>query len=152
MDKIILALMELIKQNLPEVNYIDEYYGQLEDPSEHNPVTFPCVLIENPDADWEDLAPGVQNGSVTMTFRLAIDCYDDTHYGSGTEDKIIERHELNQRLYHTLQNITVIDTMDEITRIKSTNYTIGGGIKVYETICRFDFHDSTAQQQSLGHY
>lgn len=152
MDNIILALMELIKQNLPELSYIDEYFGQLESDDDTNPVTFPCVLIENPDADWRDIAPGVQSGSVMLTFRLAIDCYDDTHYGSGTEDRLRERYELNNRLYCTLQELSVPENMDSLSRVKSCSYTIGGGIKVYETTYRFDFHDESAQGQIPDRY
>lgn len=152
MDNIMLALMELIKQNLPELSYIDEYFGQLETDDDTNPVTFPCVLIEQPEADWTDIAQGVQTGSVLMTFRLAIDCYDDTHYGSGTEDRLRERYELNKRLYRTLQDLSVSDNMDSLTRVKSRGYTIGGGIKIYETTYKFDFHDESAQERIQDRY
>lgn len=152
MDNIMLALMELIKQNLPELSYIDEYFGQLETDDDTNPVTFPCVLIENPEVDWGDIAQGVQTGSVVMTFRLAIDCYDDTHYGSGTEDRLQERYKLNNRLYCTLQDLSVSDNMDSMSRIKSRDYVIGGGIKVYETTYKFDFHDESAQGRIQNRY
>lgn len=146
MDTIILALMELIKNALPELSYIDEDYGQLEEyADESNPVTFPCVLIDTPDVDWSDLAPGTQNGSVVMSFKLILDCYDDTHYGSGTEDKIRERAEMNQRLYKALQGLRTDDNMDGMERIKSKSYTIGGGLKIYESNYRFDYHDVSAQ-------
>ena len=117
-----------------------------------NPVTFPCVLIENPEADWTDIAQGVQSGSVLLTFRLAIDCYDDTHYGSGTEDRLRERYELNNRLYQTLQDLSVSEKMDSMSRVKSRGYTIGGGIKIYETTYKFDFHDESAQERIQDRY
>ncbi len=146
MENITLALMELIGNALPELSYIDEDYGQLEEYAEEsNPVTFPCVLIDTPDVDWSDLAPGIQNGSVVMSFKLIIDCYDDTHYGSGTEDKIKERADMNQRLYKALQGLSIDADMDSMERIKSKSYTIGGGLKIYESNYRFDYHDGSAQ-------
>ncbi len=145
MENITLALMGLIKNALPELSYIDEDFGQLDEyAGESNPVTFPCVLIDTPDVDWSELAPGVQNGSVVMSFKLVIDCYNDTHYGSGTENKALERGAMNQRLYKALEGLSVDKDMDNMERIKSRSYTIGGGIKIYETNYRFDYHDESA--------
>ena len=50
----------------------------------HYPVTFPCVLIGNTESDWNDLGYGIQKSESLITIRLAIDCYDDTHYTAGT--------------------------------------------------------------------
>lgn len=138
MDKIILALMEHIRENLPEVSYIDEYYGQLEGENETNPVTFPCVLIDVEGADWTEFTPRIQSGHINLSVRLVIDCYDDTHYGSGTEDKIQVRYELYNRLHSSLQGFSPHHKMDYLNRVKSQNYTITGGLKVYETTYTFD--------------
>lgn len=150
MDDIILTLMELLKSNIPELTYIDEDYGQLESPDEDGyPLTFPAVLIENPEADWDSIGGRVQNGSIIINIKLAMDCYDDTHYGSGTEDKIKERYALNQKIYQLLQSISLVDNMDGLDRIKSKSYTLAGGIKVYETIFRCDYHDVFSPAQNL---
>lgn len=81
--------MEQIAREMPELSLIDEDYGQLEmgADEDHYPVTFPCVLIGNVDSEWHDLGYGAQNSESLITVRLAIDCYDDTHYSSGTYDK-----------------------------------------------------------------
>lgn len=145
METIILALMERIKQALPELSYIDEDYGQLEEyADESNPVTFPCVLIDTPETSWVELAPKVQNGSVNISFKLIIDCYDDTHYGSGTEDKIKERAEMSQRLYKALEGLSIERNMDYMERRKTRSFTLGGGLKMYETSFQFDYHDESA--------
>ena len=85
MEEIFIAIMERIAEKMPELSYIDEDYGQLEAGAEedHYPVTFPCVLIGNAESDWNDLGYGVQKSESLITIRLAIDCYDDTHYTSG---------------------------------------------------------------------
>lgn len=145
MDEILLALMEHIKTNLPELSYIDEDYGQLESQEDSYPVTFPCVLIEYSNTDWEEVTSTVQTGNTSISFKLCLDCYDDTHYGSGTEDKLKERFEFNNKLYRCLQNLTVTNTMEPLTRVKSRNYTFGGGIKIYETIFQFCCHDESAR-------
>lgn len=96
MDEIFIAIMEQIAQEMPELSLIDEDYGQLEMGAEEDqyPVTFPCVLIGNTNSDWHDLGYGAQKSESALTVRLAIDCYDDTSYASGTYDKVRERQQL----------------------------------------------------------
>ena len=127
MEEIFIAIMERIAEKMPELSYIDEDYGQLEAGAEedHYPVTFPCVLVGNAESDWNDLGYGVQKSESLITIRLAIDCYDDTHYTSGTYDKVRER---------------------QLVRVKSRDYSLPGNIKVYETVYSFTLHDESAMQ------
>lgn len=108
---------------MPEIAYIDEDYGQLEGMNSENedfyPVTFPCVLVGNTEADWKDIGLGTQAGEITLTVRLGIDCYHDTHIGSGTTGRIKERMEMAGKLYRTLQNFQFCRNMDELVRVKA---------------------------------
>ena len=96
MEEIFIAIMEQIAHEMPDLSLIDEDYGQLEMGAEedHYPVTFPCVLIGNTDSNWHDLGYGAQNSESFITVRLAIDCYHDTSYASGTYDKVRERQQM----------------------------------------------------------
>ena len=91
MEEVFIAIMEQIAQEMPELSLIDEDYGQLEMGAEEDqyPVTFPCVLIGNTSSDWNDLGYGVQKSESMLIVRLAIDCYDDTSYASGTYEMCI---------------------------------------------------------------
>ncbi len=125
-------------------------YGPLLSRSNHlfgsikYPVTFPCVLIGNVEADWNDIGMGTQMGVVKMSARLAIDCYDDTHYGSGTEDKVAERLQMANKLYTSLQCFRPLSDMGPMYRTKTRFYAMPGGIKVYEYIFEFEVNDDTA--------
>lgn len=78
---------------------VDEDYGQLDmlyrqdEDSETYPMVYPMVLIDTPEVQWQTLG-GVggimQKGTVNVIVKLAIDCYDDTHYTSGTAEKAAE--------------------------------------------------------------
>ena len=103
MEEIFTSILKLINDEMPELSLVDEDYGQLETAEDTYPVTFPCALIGNMEADWEEIGMGTQKGMVTLTARLAIDCYDDTHIGSGTTAKVAERLQMANRLYTTLQ-------------------------------------------------
>lgn len=54
------------------------------------PVTFPCVLISTPEASWVTHSDH-QKCTVVITVRLALDVYEDTRYGCGQEQGILER-------------------------------------------------------------
>ncbi len=148
MEELYIAILERIKNEMPEIAYIDEDYGQLEGTDSENedfyPVMFPCVLVGNTEADWKDIGMGTQAGEITLTVRLGIDCYHDTHIGSGTTGRIKERMEMAGKLYRTLQNFQFCRNMDELVRVKSRDYTLPGNIKVYEFVFSFSYRDESA--------
>lgn len=148
MEQIFLKIMQRIADRMPRLTLVDEDYGQLETDDDTYPVTFPCVLIGNMNADWTDLGYGVQKGTCTFTARLVIDCYDDTHLSSGTEQKIALRLAMASELYRALQNFRCDENMGPIERVKSRDLTVQGGIKVYEQIYAFEYHDESAMEEN----
>ena len=149
MEELLIALLERFAKEMPELSFIDEDCGQLEALEDENddryPVTFPCVLISNTDIDWIDIAPGVQKGEARLTVRLAIDCYDDTHIGSGTTDRIAERWLMSNKVYKTLQGFRLNRLYGPLKRVKSRDYCLPGEIKVYEKVFTFYYHDESAR-------
>lgn len=148
MEEIFIAIMEQIAREMPELSLIDEDYGQLEmgADEDHYPVTFPCVLIGNTDSNWHDLGGGAQNSESFITVRLAIDCYDDTSYASGTYEKARQRHETANKLYKVLQCFECTENTSPLVREKSRDYSLPGCIKVFETTYSFTLHDESACQ------
>lgn len=137
MELLLYHLIDHIKDAMPELSLVDEDYGQLEAIDNENmdtyPVTFPCVLLNVPETNWENLAGKNQKGKAQIGVRLVIDCYDDTHYGSGTMEAILKRSEMVDRLHHALHCFR--PTKDgELIREKSKFYTWSHGIKVYEML------------------
>ncbi|MBT9921329.1 MULTISPECIES: hypothetical protein [Bacteroides] len=151
MEEIFIAIMEHIAETMPELSYIDEDYGQLEPTEDQDsyPVTFPCVLIGNTESDWNDIGYGVQKSESLVTVRLAIDCYDDTHYTSGTYQKVRERQLKAKELYKALQGFQCAEEVTPLVRVKSRDYSLPGNIKVYETMFSFTLHDESAMQEGL---
>lgn len=151
MEEIFIAIMEHIAETMPELSYIDEDYGQLEltEDQDSYPVTFPCVLIGNTESDWNDIGYGVQKSESLITVRLAIDCYDDTHYTSGTYQKVRERQLKAKELYKALQGFQCAEEATPLVRVKGRDYSLPGNIKVYETMYSFTLHDESAMQEGL---
>ena len=154
MEEIFIAIMERIAGMMPELSCIDEDYGQLEAGAEedHYPVTFPCVLIGNTESDRNDLGYGVQKSESLITIRLAVDCYDDTHYTSGTYQKAKERLLKAKELYRILQGFQCSEEASPLVRVKNRDYSMPGNIKVYETVYSFTLHDESAMQEGAARF
>lgn len=135
MEKLLQDLINLFGAQMPELSTIDEDYGQLEMINQEGrdtyPLTYPALLIDAPDTQWSNIAGLSQKGDATIRARLIIDCYDDTHHGSGTTDLIAERAELRQKVHKLLQGYRV-DEESTLIRTSSRFYTWDHGIKVYE--------------------
>lgn len=135
MERLLESLINLFGEQMPELSTIDEDYGQLEMINQENrdtyPLTYPAVLIDASDVMWSNIAGLSQKGIATIRVKLIIDCYDDTHYGSNTTDKIAERAALREKVHKLLQGYRIED-VTELSRTNSRFYTWDHGIKVYE--------------------
>lgn len=136
MEAILEELVKHIGNNMPDMKVVDEDYGQLEALDQENrdmyPLTFPAVLIEAPSVEWSNIGGLSQKGLATVRISLIIDCYDDTHYTSGTVGKIVEREKIRRRLHELLQGHRIGED-SALIRTSSRFYTFNHGIKVYES-------------------
>ena len=108
---------------------VDEDYGQLEmlyrddEDSDTYPLTFPTM---------GGAFGKVQSGTVTVNVKLAIDCYDDTHFTGGTAGKAQERADKVHELHSLLQGWMPVKAASPLDRKTSRSRTMTRGIKVYE--------------------
>ena len=135
MERLLLDLVRHISLSMPGIKTVDEDYGQLEmlDQQERDtyPLTFPAVLVDASEVSWDNIAGLSQKGIATVRVRLVIDCYDDTHAGSGTQHKIEEREAMRRKLFECLQGHRIGDE-SALIRTSDRFYTFNHGIKVYE--------------------
>lgn len=157
MEAILADLVNHIGQNMPLLKTVDEDYGQLEmidDPNRDSyPLTYPAVLVDAAETSWSNVLELSQEGTCTVRVRLIIDCYDDTHYRSGTVEKILERDELRKQLHLLLQGHRIEDN-GTMMRTSSRFYTYNHGIKVYEStytvaVTEFLTNDTKKVEQPL---
>lgn len=152
MEELLLILQERLKEQIPELLHIDEDCGQLQalfNGEDRYPLTFPCVLLGDINTTWSKKTPFVQMGVSSITVRLAFNCFDDTHYGSGTTHKIRERYGIDKRIYKCLQGYRKDKEMGRLSRTKSVAYSLPKNIKVYESVYEFEIIDQTAAQTDL---
>ena len=152
MERLFNDIQKRIAENMGDaLSLIDEDYGQLEallNEEDRYPVTFPCVLISMPEVQWKDLKARVQHGEMSRTIRLAFDCYDDTHYGSTQEHHATQRMAMAERLNGCLNGIRFEGCATIMLRRMSRNFSLPGGIKVYETEYASTVYGTTAEQET----
>lgn len=141
MEAIIYNLQQVIADKFHLDNLtIDEDCGQLEALAQgldQYPVTFPCVLISSPETSWVTHTDH-QKGNVTVVVRLALDVYEDTRYGCGQEEGILERAGHAKDLNSIINGRPLSSTAAKLIRTASRSYSLPHGIKVYET----EYHTS----------
>ena len=134
MECLLEDLIRHIHNNMPELEVVDEDYGQLEmlqqEQQDTYPITFPAVLIDTPSVEWSNTGELSQQGVASIRVRLIIDCYDDTHSSSGTTYKIAEREKVRHKLHTLLQGFSANNSI--LMRQSSRFYTATHNLKVYE--------------------
>ena len=149
MEALLTNLIHLIADGMPDLEVVDEDYGQLEmldqESKDHYPLTFPAVLVDAASVEWSNLGELNQKGTATVRVRLILDCYDDTHYGSGTTHLIARREEKRHELHKLLQGYR-IGADSALVRTNSRFYTGNHGIKVYESTYTCVVHENVAPE------
>lgn len=137
MEQIFSNIINHIHSQIPELQTIDEDLGQLDildqEDTDSYPVIFPAVLIDIQGAQWSNMRGKNQKGTLSLRVRLAIDCYDDTHFydPSTSAVKIKERAELLHTLHKSLQCFRPLGD-GELIRTASAFFTAAHNVKVYE--------------------
>ncbi len=148
MESLLLHLISHIKASIPALAMVDEDCGQLENIDnadiDRYPLTFPAVLIDTPEVEWQNEANLAQLGTAKVNVRLLIDCYDDTHYASGTVEAIAERAKLVATLHSAIQGFRPVGE-GVMVRTASKFYTFNHGIKVYDSVYTVAVYDIIRQ-------
>ena len=139
MEQLFLDILKRLGE-MDGISYVDEDYGQLQTQEDTYPVTFPAILIDAPSVEWSEIGQLSQIGRVTLSVRLVLDCYHDTHYGSTQEDNVAEHIQTYNAMHRLLQGFTP-GLASPLVRENTRFYTIAHGIKVYESQYSCEIND-----------
>lgn len=132
MEDLFNLIQTAIAEKMPFLTLVDEDYGQLQTNEDTYPVTFPCVLINMEDIRWETITEDYQRETASIVIRLCIDCYDDTHYTSGTAGKVADRITMFKQLHDIVRSLEPANALP-LERQSSRWFSLPGAIKVYES-------------------
>ena len=153
MESILVNMIDHIARALPWARTVDEDYGQLEgldnEQLDMYPLTYPAVLVDLPGTDWTDTGDLAQRGTCEVRVRLILDCYDDTHAGSQTTERIMQREEKRKALHALLQGYRPSGE-GALIRTRSRFFTFNHGIKVYEETYTCALSEATREIRTIG--
>jgi len=100
-----IALSNYIKTNVPEVRWIDMDFGQLEHFEYKPEVSFPCVLIDFPQANYSNTSNLSQVGEVKVQFRLGFAPFSKSYQAApeDVKEKGLAYFAIEQRLFEVIQ-------------------------------------------------
>lgn len=143
----LLAIQEKIKTEMPEIKWVDQDMGQLEDYEERPPVAFPCVLVDFTDTDFDQDGNSVQTGRQIIQFKLGFNAYTGT--AAAVPVKQIQQalyfYELEKLLYQVFQQWDGNEMCQPMIRFKAISgkgYEGGLMVRIIQFSTTYD--DDTA--------
>ncbi len=91
-----------LREKLPELKTIDADKGQLADPEQAYPISYPAVLIDLDAIDWNDMGNRAQNGKTNIGITVAVLPVHQSHQNSPTLDNYVEQMEIVNQVYSAL--------------------------------------------------
>jgi hypothetical protein len=137
MEKMMLDLVRTIRENVPELAWVDEDLGQLEaveNKGDEYFVKFPCALVSVANVQWETLSEGLQNGTAEVTIRVAVDAHYSVTSDRESESIMQQRLQLAQAAYEAVVGYCPDGCMDGLERKRTMMYARPYGIRVYENV------------------
>jgi hypothetical protein len=149
---IFLAIQQRILTEVPAITYIDQDLGQLKANS-RPPVSWPCVLIDLEDFDFENLGENVQTAKGTVVLRLGF----APHSGStqftppSYRQQAIGYYDLEWLLHKAIQGWAPADDMGGLIRTSVGTQKRTDNYRVRELRYSIAFEDySTKPQQQYA--
>jgi hypothetical protein len=146
--QMLLAIQNQIKQEVPEIRYIDQDLGQLEFYDERPSVSWPCLLIDFSSTTYDQIGQQVQWGKPVIQARLGFAPFSSANSLAplGVQQKALAYYEIELRVYQALQGFTGGDLCQPLTRIKDGAEKRNDPFRVRVMIFDTTFEDDSASQ------
>lgn len=148
--QLLLKLQAHITAQVPEIKWIDQDLGQLEDYDIRPAVAWPCVLIDFGTTNYDEMPGNVQWGNATITMRLAFPSFSPAQAGApqSVKEMALQYYELEQLLYKAIQGWDADGLIQPATRITmATERREGDTFRVRVLVFNTVFMDDSASNQ-----
>jgi hypothetical protein len=137
-------IMARLEAEVPEVRYINQDLGQLENYTDRPAVSFPCILIDFEDFDFSDMAENTQMGEGTILIKVAMNPFSDS--SSLTEQavrvKALNYNEICWKAHKALQGWQG-ESFGALMRTADKKVPREDALRVRETLYSCVFQDYT---------
>jgi len=146
-----LAIQARVQNVMPANTYIDQDMGQLKNDkgTVRLPVTWPCVLIDFEDFEFENMADNVQAAKGTVVIRLGFAPASNSSATTPDEYKMLalSYYETEFMLHKALQGWSVGDDYGNLCRTHADTQRRSDTIRVREIRYSIAFEDYSTQPQ-----
>lgn len=127
---IFLSIQERIKNNAPFIAHINQDLGQLK--STRPPVSWPCVLIDFEDFNFENLSENVQTTTGNVVFRLGFAPHSNTSANTPAPfaEMALNYYDIEWQLHqllhgwHPLKDTGALCRVSTATQKRTDNYRV----------------------------
>ena len=139
---IFLSLQAHIQSSVTAITYIDQDLGQLKT-STRPPVSWPCLLIDFEDFDFENLSENVQIAKGTVTLRLGFATYSNSSQATPTAylQQSISYYDIEWALHKAIQGWAPGDCFGSLIRTSATTQKRTDNYRVRELRYSIAFED-----------
>jgi len=143
---IYLSLMARLQEQVPELKYIDQDLGQLENYEVRPAVQMPCALIDIGEFDFDDMAgKNMQHGEGLVLVRVAVDPFSASGNlaPEAVREKALSYYDIEQKVYVALHGWRTTG-FSKLLRRKSVKEIRDDKFRVKALAFATSFEDDTA--------
>lgn len=147
-SKIFIEIMARIKDRVPEIRYINQDIGQLDNYTDRPAVSWPCILIEFEDFNFSDANAGIQIGEGALMIRLAHNPFSDSSSltENAVREKALQYNELSYKVNQALHGWSG-ESFGALMRSADNKIPREDGIRLREITYTTVFYDTSASDQ-----
>lgn len=142
-------LQTQITTQVPAIKWVDQDLGQLEYYDQRPAVSWPCVLIDFGNTNYDEMQGNVQLGNAQFTLRLGFPSFSPSQAGApdSVKEQALQYYELEQLLYQAIQGYNADGLMQPCTRISAqTERREGDNFRVRVIVFNTIFMDDSAAE------
>ena len=145
---IFLAIQQQIKTAVPAITYIDQDMGQLKSGS-RPPVSWPCVLVDFEEFDFQNMGENVQTAKGTVVLKLGFAPHSNTNQLTPQPyvQQAISFYDTEWALHQAMQGWSPGDDYGRLCRTSTKTQQRNDSYRVREIRYSIAFEDYSTQAQ-----
>jgi hypothetical protein len=150
---IFLAIQQQIQASVTTITYIDQDLGQLKTATARPPVSWPCVLIDFEEFNFDNMGENIQTAKGTVVLRLGFAPYSSSTQVTPTAyiQQAIGYYDIEWALHQAIQGWAPGGDYGHLIRTSASTQKRTDNYRVRELRYSIAFEDySTKPQQQLA--
>ncbi len=146
MKKLIEYVKARLRDRVPSLKYIDEYWGQLD--FQESPVKWPCALIDILNVPWQNQGKHIQDGILQLSIKFADVKLSNTNIRAPQSQRDSAAHifDVMAQAFKYLHGWTDDSKYyGPLTRINTRKIPNQDGIRIFEVIYAVHVYDDMAE-------